>query len=83
MLWEPGSNVIGTQVESWLWQILSPPWTSVLATYTYSLLGEEGGMRIFPDNDFPEVQQLTGGGIALLDWAKSLIKVRYINGDFI
>lgn len=76
MLLEPRWN-------TWLWQILSPPWTSVLAIYTYSLSEEEGRMLIFPNNDFPEVQQLTGDRIALLDWAKSLIKVKYINGVFI
>lgn len=64
------------------WLILNPLGTSGLTTYVYSLLGEEGRVQVFPDNDLPEVQPLTGDGTTLFNWAKSLIKGRYINGAF-
>lgn len=41
-------------MEYWCEKILSPASTTVFATYAYSLLGEDGGVQIFPNNDFPE-----------------------------
>lgn len=42
------------KMEYWCEKILSPASIAVLATYAYSLLGEDGGVQIFPNNDFPK-----------------------------
>lgn len=59
------------EMEYWYEKILSPTSTSVLATYTFFLLGEGGEVYIFPNNDFSEVWWLIGDELA-----RSLIEVR-------
>ena len=59
------------EMEYWYEKILSPTSTSVLATYTYFLLGESGEVYIFPNNDFSEILWLIGDELA-----QSLIEVR-------
>lgn len=66
------------EMEYWYEKILSPTSTSVLATYTYFLLGEGGEVYIFPNNDFSEVLWLIGDELA-----QSLIEVRQIHDQFI